>query len=481
MERAPWEAEVRICINGIAKKTDSPYLTSLSEQSALMAVDISNYQIGLALAYYRHQKPNESEVYNGNDDNDANAVTTISALPPIPYLSNAPYHPSYAFLHHHKPGGDMMSSFGRVDRTIVIADQLAQLAHDRNVKGILVRWPGDLASTVCGVQTNTRSTRQAEEGQLLFPVEGRREKAVAQSEKSDGSQGYMRGRILYVLDKCCATHGHNQNSVLSDPLLREGSRPFALWDTSHNEQDWITYEQQDKHSRPLRPLIPKRADKYGNSLTEMDLWGRAAIFGNEPPPPMHGKFYYSSKQHYSGYRVSCEFETAGHASKKANLRNENFDSLHDNDSKMNQFQGSLSAMHALYDFSRENLQGQIALPLWATASSSAASQSNSASNRQASDDSLFDEKCYRGVLGQRNSRRSGLGLSGGTSSTVTPPSTSNKPAGTPNSHQGDGRNHTRVNLASQAKPNTKPNGLVSLAQMPKRRRRVKVEAEASSN
>jgi hypothetical protein len=49
---------------------------------------------------------------------------------------------------------------------------------------------------------------------------------------------------------------------------------------------------------------------------------------------------------------------------------DNFDSLHDNDlaGMLSRFQGSLSAMHALYDFADENLQGRIALPSWASSS-----------------------------------------------------------------------------------------------------------------
>ena len=47
------------------------------------------------------------------------------------------------------------------------------------------------------------------------------------------------------------------------------------------------------------------------------------------------------------------------------------DSLHDDDLSrtLNQFQGSISAMHALYDFANENLRGRIALPSWASSSS----------------------------------------------------------------------------------------------------------------
>ena len=124
--------------------------------SAIMAIDIANHHIGIALAYYRQLKASaqqeldhstetestsrENDMNMDSDSNNHVAVTTsITALPPIPYMSSDPYHPSYAFLHHHLPG---VRNLDRVDRTMEVADQLAQLAIDRKVKGILVRWPG---------------------------------------------------------------------------------------------------------------------------------------------------------------------------------------------------------------------------------------------------------------------------------------------------------------------------------------------------
>lgn len=259
----------------------------LGKPSAIMSIDISNHQIGIALAYHRHQTlPQDTDTNeNGPETNNVAITTSLTALPPIPYMSNDPYHPSYAFLHHHRPETkNTIRSLDRVERTIEVADQLAQLAIDRKVKGILVRWPGDLASAVSGGGSHTESSRDAEEGQLLFHVDAnRKNNSMVGNAKSDGSMGYMRGRILYVLDVACSSHGHNKSSVPSEPLLKEGLRPFALFDTSVSEQNWIAYQQQSNHYKPAHPQLPKKQDKYGNSHTEMDPWGRAAIFGNQPP------------------------------------------------------------------------------------------------------------------------------------------------------------------------------------------------------
>ena len=64
-----------------------------------MAIDITNDHIGIALAYHQPQSlSNESkERYNKSN---VSIATSITALPPIPYMSNQPYHPSYAFLNH---------------------------------------------------------------------------------------------------------------------------------------------------------------------------------------------------------------------------------------------------------------------------------------------------------------------------------------------------------------------------------------------
>ncbi|KAL7542847.1 hypothetical protein ACHAXR_012945 [Thalassiosira sp. AJA248-18] len=446
----------------------------LGKPSAIMAIDITNHQIGIALAYHRQQSlPNDASYKNrdgtesahkGNDmsNNNASISTSLTALPPIPYMSRDPYHPSYAFLHHHRHE-DGMRNLDRVQRTVEVADQLAQLAHERKVKGILVRWPGDLASAVSSGRTNEESMREVEEDESLFPAEPNRRNgggAGVRNAKSDGSMGYMRGRILYLLDKCCTSHGHDKEHVSSEPLLMEGSRPFVLWDTSRSEQNWISYQQRNKHSKHARPMIPKRQDKYGNSLTEMDPWGRAAVFGNQPPEPMHGRFYYSSKQQYFGYRVSSQFGVAGEGrgAPSAHLRNENFDSLHDNESRMSQFQGSLSALHALYDFAKENLQGRITLPLWTSRSPSA----SSGDTGREQDDKLFGD----GNLGYRNR----LDLTEDTSAFLTSSPTPKKSTLVDTSN-GNSKNNIRVGTTNSAIPNKKPNGLATLAQMPTRKRR----------
>ena len=383
-----------------------------------MAIDVTNHQIGIALAYHQPQSLSNESTERYNKSNVAIA-TSITALPPIPYMSNQPYHPSYAFLNHDHSladeAADIKSTrtygFDRLTRTMEIADQLALLAKDRKVKGILVRWPGDLASAVGGGSGSYSDSlsvesmrREADEGTLLFrsvetdnrliggTTASAKSGVLKNNSKSDGSMGYMRGRILYVLDKCTTYHGRSKTNARSlGPLLVENTRPFALFDTSITEQHWIISDRKrastvgpsmrhnDLHSR-----IPTRGeDKYGNSFTEADLWGRCPVFGNQPPRPQHGKYYYSSREKYSGYRVISHFFELGNidgdggdGEKGDNnsrlLRNDdNFDSLHDNDlSRMlNQFQGSLSAMHALYDFANENLRGRIALPSWASLSS----------------------------------------------------------------------------------------------------------------
>jgi hypothetical protein len=379
-----------------------------------MAIDITNHHIGIALAHHQPQS-----LSNGNEKQNSNGntaiATSITALPPIPYMSNQPYHPSYAFLHRHRrprEGTDCISTrarggFDRVQRTMEVADQLALLATERKVKGILVRWPGNLASAVsdgdCGSDRGNQSLesitrqREFEEGTFHFRSSQTDDRTMVgttapaevfrENIKSEGSMGYMRGRILYVLDKCTAYRGRDETNEPSlGPLLGEATRPFALFDTSVTEQNWIVRDREcasDKNN-PYISQARTRVDKYGNSLTELDLWGRCPVYGNQPPPPHHGKYYFSSKEKYSGYRVSSNFlgvrngdEGGGDGERADKITrsirmDDNFDSLHDNDlsGMLNQFQGSLSAMHALYDFVDDNLKGRIALPSWALTSTS---------------------------------------------------------------------------------------------------------------
>mmetsp|Transcript_1184 Transcript_1184/g.1958 ORF Transcript_1184/g.1958 Transcript_1184/m.1958 type:complete len:458 (-) Transcript_1184:38-1411(-) len=354
----------------------------LGKSSALLCIDITNQQIGLSLAYYRQQIPahddTDSNAENNNNSESVsnNATTLITPLPPIPYMSNKPYHPSYAFLH--RPELDKQqatTSLRRKERTLEIANQLAHLAKQREVNDILIRWPGDLGGFVCGSSTSKEElSKTREEDQLLLSLEddGRRSSSsnIGQTgtvhEHGDGSMGYLRGRILFVLDSCCNSHGHNETKVSSEPLLMEGARPFALWDTSNSEQDWVL-DPQHKST----PSSTNRVDKYGNSFTETDSWGRSAIFGNNPPKPTQGQFRYSSKQLHYGYRVSCEFGSSKAASEKPPSRaphRDNFDSFQDSESYLKQFEGSLAAMHALYEFAGVHLKGKITLPSWVSTS-----------------------------------------------------------------------------------------------------------------
>jgi len=424
--------------------------------SAAMAIDITNNCIGIALAYHRqHDIPNRevssrqiAESENNTDDNIS--TTSIVALPPIPYLSSDPYHPSYAYLHHHRQESlNNVRDLDRVERTLEIADQLAQLAIDRQVRGILVRWPGDLASTVSGGETKeNEQTSQVEEGDLLLPNIQENNIACNTKKLADGSMGYMRGRILYVLDKCCSSHGHakTNNPSSLEPLLVEGNRPFALWDTSISEQNWISYEQENNHSKPknAHPRIPKRQDKYGNSLSEMDLFGRAAIFGNQPPDPQQGKHRFSSKQQYSGYRVSAQFGSVAknEISKSQQSLNENFDSF-DIESRTNQFQGSLSAMHSLYDFVTEHLQGRVILPTWASSTSSSSVSSGRAKS-QVLNEGLFAEKNKNTIIASQSNKEE--------------------------SRKTEAALH-RNTASSPITANKQTNGLASLVQIPKRKGR----------
>lgn len=478
-------------------------------RSAIMAIDITNHHIGIALAYHHPQSlPNENEKQYKTENT---AATSITALPPIPYMSNQPYHPSYAFLHHHRHRPEEVEGikstrthgFDRVERTMEVADQLALLAKDRKVRGILVRWPGDLASAVSGGgdvidgDSDGKSVesmrREVEEGTLLFRsaemgnrmISGRKASAedgvFGDNSKSDGSMGYMRGRILYVLDKCTTYHGV-AHLPSSGPLLIEATRPFALFDTSITERNWIVRDREwASNERPssghddMHPLIPTRTeDKYGNSLIETDLWGRCPVYGNQPPRPHQGKYYYSSREKYSGYRVSSNFLELGSRdgyggdggkgdNNRRSMRNDdNFDSLHDNDvSRMlNQFQGSLSAMHALFDFANENLQGRIALPSWASSSSSTTS---SVSCRTSNEEPLEQNE---NVLGYHRTTTSRRTVSSQSDDTALISSSTSPPVKKTTTMNDDG-------CYGSAPTRKSNNVLTTLVQMPKRKNRGK--------
>ena len=345
----------------------------LGKSSAILAIDVTNQQIGLALAYYRQQALDHEETNSdlGDNNDSATATTLITPLPPIPYMSNKPYHPSYAFLHRPNLKDQGTKSLQRKERTLEIAYQLAQLAKQREVNGILIRWPGDLGGFVCSSTASPEEVfKNREEDQMLLSLEtdgtidsiNNRQADTVQKHAADGSMGYLRGRILYVLDCCCDSNGHNESKVSPEPLLMEGLRPFALWDTSDSEHEWVLNQ---KHQ--ATPSTANRVDKYGNSFTETDSWGRSAIYGNRPPKPTQGQFRYSSKQLHYGYRVSSEFGSSSSSAVETPSRSplqDNFDSFQDNESYLKQFEGSLAAIHALYEFAGTHLNGRITLPSW---------------------------------------------------------------------------------------------------------------------
>lgn len=82
----------------LAKHLD--WNSRLGRLGAIMSVDISNHQIGIACAYRRHQPP--ATRLQPDDDGmfPASSATTITPLPPLPYLSSEAYHASYAFLNN---------------------------------------------------------------------------------------------------------------------------------------------------------------------------------------------------------------------------------------------------------------------------------------------------------------------------------------------------------------------------------------------
>ena len=109
---------------------------------------------------------------------------------------------------------------------------------------------------------------------------------------------------------------------------------------------------------------------------EMDLWGRCPTFGNHPPQPQQGKYYYSSMETNSGYSVSRQFilgindgiESGAKPSSHRRRNGNNFDGLPtENESRGKQFHESLAAMHTLCGFVKEHLpKSRIVLPVWAS-------------------------------------------------------------------------------------------------------------------
>lgn len=312
-----------------------------------MAVDIRDDYIGIALAYHRNgTQYNRDGEFDINVDTNIIPTTSISPLPPLPYMSTNPHHPSYSFRYRHRPTrpvAGMPSKPPRVERTMEVALQLAQLSSQRSVKSVLVRWPGGGAALGLGGRVQT--SNEGVEGGLLSGLKMN----IGHKVTFHGTLGYQRGKILYVLDKCCGVYGHNAST--SSTLLLEGSRPFALWDTS-DDQELITLSSRLDPSQQCE--VPhstsksnERLDKFGNSIAEMDQWGRAPIFGMPPDYTWKHKQTYQEAIQPSG-----------------SFSEPQFDQFHDAEAKMDQLKGSFPAMLTLRDFANTHLEGRVALPAW---------------------------------------------------------------------------------------------------------------------
>jgi hypothetical protein len=232
-----------------------------------------------------------------------------------------------------------------------VALQLAQLASQRSVKSVLVRWPGGGAALGLGggIRLDNEDWTKGVEEVLLSEFSDRMN--IGHKVTFSGTLGYQRGKILYVLDKCCGVHGHNVSS--SSSLLMEGSRPFALWDTSA-DQELITLSSRLDPTQQCAvphstPKTNDRLDKYGNSIAEMDQWGRAPIFGMPPD------YTWKNKPVKSTTPIAIETGISGISQ---------FDHFHDAEAKINQLKGSFAAMLTLRDFANTHLEGRVVLPSW---------------------------------------------------------------------------------------------------------------------
>ena len=315
-----------------------------------MAVDIKDECIGIALAYHRQVKQRGNE---GNSDWDADngtiATTSINPLPPLPYMSRDSHHPSYSFLRMYRPfkGVDgMYPKPERLERTLEVAVQLAQLSTQRSVKSILVRWPGDGAAIGFGGVLRSENIEWIKGVDHDLLAEFRMNSGYKVSLRD--TYGYQRGRILHVLDQCCGgIAGHNASS---HSLLMEGSRLFALWDTP-DDQKLVTLPSRvdPSHQCEVHHSSFKsndRLDKYGNSIAEIDQWGRAPIFGM---PPVCNQKKIPIKP---SVPIGSSFSEP------------QFDQFHDAEAKIDQLKDSFSAMLTLKDFAQTHLEGRVALPSW---------------------------------------------------------------------------------------------------------------------
>ena len=328
--------------------------------SAVMAIDIRDEDIGIAVAYHRQHKSKKEGIkeFDICDTNTTSSTTSITPLPPLPYMSRDPHHPSYSFRYHHRPVrpvAGMPAKPPRVERTMEVALQLGQLCSKRGVKSVLVRWPGGGAALGLGggVRADNDEWTKEVDGDALL---GHNRLVMAYKTKQhcpEGTLGYRRGRILYVLDKCCGGFGHAHTST---PLLMEGSRPFALWDTTEDE-DLVKLSSRLDPSHQIEVhhssnKYTERLDKYGNAISVVDYWGRAPIFGMPPDPSWKLK---TAKQPSA---------TAQKDSPAVLEQFGGFDTYHDAEEKIGQLKQSFQAMLVLRDFATTYLNGRVVLPSW---------------------------------------------------------------------------------------------------------------------
>jgi len=241
-----------------------------------MAIDIKDDCIGVALAYHRQVKQSSKRGNSEWDDCGTTtiATTSINPLPPLPYMSRDPHHPSYAFLRMYRPSKGVDGMYpkpNRLERTLEVAVQLAQLSTQRSVKSVLVRWPGDGAAIGFGGVLRSENIEWIKGVDQELLAEFRMKSGYKVSLRD--TYGYQRGRILHVLDQCCGgVAGHNASS---HSLLMEGSRLFALWDTP-DDQKLVTLPSPSNQCEVHHSSFKSndRLDKYGNSIAEIDQWGR---------------------------------------------------------------------------------------------------------------------------------------------------------------------------------------------------------------
>lgn len=440
-----------------------------------MAIDVTNHHIGVALAHHSpqneefqhqyHRQNNHSSsssssftsgsspssnfqyvesIYNHNQEENLASLfgiqttTTITPLPPIPYMSHRPYPQSSTSRYSHRLVAGMPTRPPRLAHTLEIAQRLRDLAVEHDVNGVLVRWPGGGSGsgmmTGRAVGFEEELVREMEEGRLLS-LQQQQELKEGQRESDDagnavdnfdlvgknshwryvdeeGTMGYRRGRVLYFLDKCCMTDKSNSvntsgksnnNSNRDVPaFLSDGARSFAFWDSSFHEHKWMhsrivsqngiqtRHQQQQQRQHQYHHLTApiERVDRYGNSLTAVDQWGRAPIFGMPPEDLLlrfrkhredqaqkknsqqqqqndRGSFYYSSKHQFAGYHDGYEEKMIREEGKQKRYeRLLDRSACNGRDECLEQYEGSLPAVYSLHEFARMHLRSRILLPCW---------------------------------------------------------------------------------------------------------------------